>query len=596
MDRSIDPDQLKDEILSEHRKPSLRAVSPVLAARCRSPIRNLDDEDLVENFWLLMRGYGLEDVYPSQQDGEIKIPSHLAKLSSDWMYEVDPEWNRRLSGGELLDNMIAGSGPAMTFAWPNTILPKVRNDPSIARRIGLHQFARQALLGTQVLAIPDGSGRHREQIEAAKAILTLTTNSQMQFILADLGSIPVLNDLPHRIELRNRPFWKENYAKMMEALAEFPSETQNAPMEGILPAIGRAAPQTPILRSSRTDAVHLNLYAARISGGAKAKWNQGLRRVRRKTAAPIEENAMKWTAFVLFVLAPAAAWSQDAAYPAEEIYDTQVFADEALANVVLASHRWPDCTTNRTAIRDIFRIEGTKSEEEKAIALWKWFRLLVSATGTYTYEGETPGREQLVQDPHKIFTVYGAHQCDGMSWSMAPLWRAAGYIAYDECHLGHTIASLRYRDDDGQFRFHDLDPQRRIIYWDSRHNRIGTWSMPLMRGLVQRHLGRPAAGPYTAHVAPGRGDARAQVGRRRLRRNLGPAVSRDRARQPGIGVLRLPAGAAGRHLRCRRRGAPNAQRRHDAAALRGGALSRARKTSPAHAPTGGPCFIPARKA
>ena len=35
-------------------------------------------------------------------------------------------------------------------------------------------------------------------------------------MLADLGSIPVLADLPHRIELRNRPFWKENYAKMVE--------------------------------------------------------------------------------------------------------------------------------------------------------------------------------------------------------------------------------------------------------------------------------------------------------------------------------------------------------------------------------------------
>jgi hypothetical protein len=181
-------------------------------------IRNLDDEDLVESFWLLMRAYGLEDDYRSQADGEIKIPSNLAKLSSDWMYEVDPEWNRRLSGGELLDNMIAGSGPGMTFAWPNTVLPKVRNDPSIAKRIGLHQFARQALLGTQVLAIPEGSGRQREQIEAAKAILTLTTNSQMQFILADLGSIPVLNGLPNRVELRNRPFWKENYAKMEEAI------------------------------------------------------------------------------------------------------------------------------------------------------------------------------------------------------------------------------------------------------------------------------------------------------------------------------------------------------------------------------------------
>jgi multiple sugar transport system substrate-binding protein len=214
----IDPEQLKFEILSEHRNPT--NVRDETSSRRRLPfvLRNLDDEDLVESFWILMRGYGLEDDYRPQEEGEITISANLAKLSSDWMYEVDPQWSRRVSGGELIDNMVAGSGPVMTFAWPNTILPKVRNDPSIARRIGLHQFARQPLLGTQVLAIPEGPGRQREQIEAAKAILTLTTNCQLQFILADLGSIPVLNDLPHRIELRNRPFWRENYAKMVEAI------------------------------------------------------------------------------------------------------------------------------------------------------------------------------------------------------------------------------------------------------------------------------------------------------------------------------------------------------------------------------------------
>jgi hypothetical protein len=205
-----------------------------------------------------------------------------------------------------------------------------------------------------------------------------------------------------------------------------------------------------------------------------------------------EEKAMKWMAFVLIALVPGTAWSQDSAYPAEELHDTRVFADEALVNVVLANHRWPDCTTNRTTIHDIFRIEGATRDQDKALALWKWFRLLVSATGGgYMCEGETPGRETFVQDSHKILTVYGHHQCDGQSWAMVPLWWAAGYIAFDECHHGHTIASLRYRDEDGQFRFHDLDPQRRYIHWDSRHNRIGTWSMPLMRGLVHRHLVAP---------------------------------------------------------------------------------------------------------
>jgi hypothetical protein len=213
----IDPDRLKAQILRQNqgRTPG-REERP--GGELSFLIRNLEDEDLVENFWVLMRAYGLEDACRPREDGEVEIPADLAKRSCEWMYDVDPEWNRRLSGGELLDNMIAGSGPAMTFAWPNTILPEVRNDPSIAGRIGLHQFARQPLLGTQVLAIPEAPGRRREQIEAARAILTLTTNSQMQFILADLGSIPVLNGFQHFIELRKRPFWKENYAKMVEAL------------------------------------------------------------------------------------------------------------------------------------------------------------------------------------------------------------------------------------------------------------------------------------------------------------------------------------------------------------------------------------------
>ena len=215
---AIDPDQLKNELLRHQPNCATERDESCSCGKMSFAVRNLDDEDLLEHFWLLLRGYGLEDDYGREQDGEIKIPLNLAKLAADWMYEVDPGWNRKISGGELLDNMAAGNGPAMTFGWPNTILPKVRNDPSIAKRIGLHQFARQALLGTQVLAIPDGPGRQREQIEAAKVIWTLTTNSQMQFILADLGSIPVLSDLQHRIELRNRPFWKENYAKITEAI------------------------------------------------------------------------------------------------------------------------------------------------------------------------------------------------------------------------------------------------------------------------------------------------------------------------------------------------------------------------------------------
>ena len=187
------------------------------------------------------------------------------------------------------------------------------------------------------------------------------------------------------------------------------------------------------------------------------------------------------------------AGAEKPAYPPEEIYDTAVGSDEALVNVRLVNNRWPDCTTLRTAIMDIFRLEGVKDGrgEEKALALWKWFRILVSSTGgAYAYEG--PRRtEKIVHGPHKIFTVYGHHQCDGLSWAMVPLWRAAGYIALDECTHGHTTAALRYRDHDGKLRYHSFDPQRRYYYWDDEHKWVGTRTVPVMRGMVYRHLTAP---------------------------------------------------------------------------------------------------------
>ena len=117
-------------------------------------------------------------------------------------------------------------------------------------------------------------------------------------------------------------------------------------------------------------------------------------------------------------------------YPQEEVYDTSVHSDEVLVNVNVVSNRWPDCMTLKSAIEDIFRLEGVqdKRDEEKALALWKWFRILVSGTGgAYAYEQETNWKRPVF-DPHKIFTVYGHHQCDGQSWAMVPLWRAAGYM------------------------------------------------------------------------------------------------------------------------------------------------------------------------
>jgi HEAT repeats len=184
--------------------------------------------------------------------------------------------------------------------------------------------------------------------------------------------------------------------------------------------------------------------------------------------------------------------AQKSKYLREQIYDTSVGRDEALVNVRLAASGWPDCYTLKSAVDDIWRLEGVKeaSGEKQALALWKWFRILVSGApgaGSYVYEGRR-NKLRLVWGPHRIFTAYGHHQCDGQSWAMVGLWRAAGKIGFDECHWGHTIAALRYRDSDGHYRFHDFDPQGRFYYWHPEKKRVATWTLPVMRGRVYRHI------------------------------------------------------------------------------------------------------------
>jgi|GEM_PF-3430907 len=183
-----------------------------------------------------------------------------------------------------------------------------------------------------------------------------------------------------------------------------------------------------------------------------------------------------------------------AAYPPEHIYDTRSYPDEALSNLRIESSRWPDCHTFETAIQSIFRIEGVtdKDDEQKALALWKWMRILMSATGYgYAFEGSGPGEDRIVFDGHKILTVYGHHQCDGLSFAMVPLWRAAGYMAFDEASHGHTTASLRYQDHDGKERYHSFDLKKGFFWWNLEQKIVGNRTLPLMQGTVFRHLTLP---------------------------------------------------------------------------------------------------------
>ncbi len=198
-----------------------------------------------------------------------------------------------------------------------------------------------------------------------------------------------------------------------------------------------------------------------------------------------------------------AAEPRPARFPPETNYDTTVHPDEALVNVRVRNHRWPDCYSLDTAVRDIFRLEGADeapdATEAKALATWKWLMTLMSISGGRVFEGNPKGKwvrchgdkdiQQIeIRRGDKLLLVYGLHECGGLSRTMVHLWRSAGYLGYQEPSSGHSVAALRYPDRDGVWRMHSFNPQGRSYYWNPRDERVGTRRRPVMQGVEYKRL------------------------------------------------------------------------------------------------------------
>lgn len=191
------------------------------------------------------------------------------------------------------------------------------------------------------------------------------------------------------------------------------------------------------------------------------------------------------------------------AFPPESIYDTTVYADEAMVDLRIRNSRWPDCYTLETATADIFRIEGVDQTPEptdaKARALWKWMLTLMSTSGGRIFEGSPNGKwvrckgdyntDQVeIRRGDKLLLVYGVHECGGVARTLTHLWRAAGYLGYQEPSSGHSVSALRYPDADGVWRMHSFNPQGRSYYWDPVHERVGPRRCPVMTGVEYKAL------------------------------------------------------------------------------------------------------------
>jgi len=84
-------------------------------------------------------------------------------------------------------------------------------------------------------------------------------------------------------------------------------------------------------------------------------------------------------------------------------------------------------------------------DAEKAFALW--FQEI-------QHRHHSPGDNNELGDPVKVFNVYGYNTCGNDSISLATLWRAAGLKAAPARALGHCISQAFY---DGRWHFFDGD-------------------------------------------------------------------------------------------------------------------------------------------
>jgi HEAT repeats len=143
--------------------------------------------------------------------------------------------------------------------------------------------------------------------------------------------------------------------------------------------------------------------------------------------------------------------------------------------VLVTCDRWPDASDLRSFAIDAIRLSGAKTEQEKALAVWRWIRRFkVHTDGNFPCEPLAQKQTSYVTDPIKVLNVYGAHFCGGLSRVIELVWRGYGMRA-DRVHCwSHSMADLYYKDFDGVTRPHLFDTNfGGYMYHSSRKRLMG---------------------------------------------------------------------------------------------------------------------------
>lgn len=142
-------------------------------------------------------------------------------------------------------------------------------------------------------------------------------------------------------------------------------------------------------------------------------------------------------------------------------------------HVRVVCDRWPDPSNLHRFSLDAIRLMEARTNEEKALAVWRFIRMFSART-----DGRNPRepalRNNYIDDPVKVLTVYGAHWCDGLARVMEAAWRALGFRAEKLYRSGHTQANVHWEDEDGISRWHLMDVSEGWYVYDRTGRHIAS--------------------------------------------------------------------------------------------------------------------------
>ena len=139
-------------------------------------------------------------------------------------------------------------------------------------------------------------------------------------------------------------------------------------------------------------------------------------------------------------------------------------------NVICSN--WPATLSLQDFGESSVRIFRARTDEEKAIAVWRSIQHLTTATGVIPKEPALG--IGYVLEPLKLLNVYGGHWCDGLSRVMEMTWRSLGYRAQKFYNFGHTLADCHWKDIDGVERWHLFDVSQHWYVYDRSGKHVAT--------------------------------------------------------------------------------------------------------------------------